>query len=320
MQTVIGAFDSQDQAQRAMDRLVKEGFDRNEIHIEKGDPTPKPVTTSSKSTDEKKEGGIGHFFSSLFGTDTSEEHQHYAETYEEAVRRGACVVVLDAKNDAEADKAALLLHEAGALNVDERMQQWRGEGWTGGQPRAAQPAMQAQGRPAQPAMQQPQARQGTAPLGNEGTLEVVEEQMQVGKQNIARGGVRIVQRVTEKPVREVVRLREEHAVVERRPVDRPLRAGEMEAFREGEMEINEMAEQPVVGKTARVVEEVRVGKQVEEREQVVEGKVRRKDVDVQRVGGERERERAAASERSEQPSTSRDPDAPNPTRKNNPST
>lgn len=48
-------------------------------------------------------------------------------------------------------------------------------------------------------------------------------------------------------------------------------------------------EEPVVAKTARIVEEVRVGKEVREREETIEDTLRRKDVEVQRLSGERER-------------------------------
>jgi stress response protein YsnF len=56
----------------------------------------------------------------------------------------------------------------------------------------------------------------------------------------------------------------------------------------------------VVAKTARVVEEVRVGKEVREREETIEDSVRRKDVDVERIAGQagrvQDRERAVASD------------------------
>jgi stress response protein YsnF len=95
--------------------------------------------------------------------------------------------------------------------------------------------------------------------------------------------------------------------------------------------VRETAEEAVVGKTARVVEEVRVGKEVREREQTVEDKVRRKDVDVQRMEGgstraTAERERAVASDRVERAAAGRPRPGCRPTgtrrtlRKNNPST
>ncbi|HEV2802921.1 MAG TPA: YsnF/AvaK domain-containing protein [Pyrinomonadaceae bacterium] len=116
----------------------------------------------------------------------------------------------------------------------------------------------------------------------ETTIPVVEEELQVGKREVERGGVRVESRVEEKPVTEEVQLREERVHVERRPVDRPVTDADA-AFREGTLEVTERAEEPVVSKTARVVEEVVVGKQVEEHTETVRDTVRRTDVDVQEV-------------------------------------
>ena len=50
---------------------------------------------------------------------------------------------------------------------------------------------------------------------------MVEEDISISKREVERGHVRIYSRVTEHPVEEAVRLREEKVTVERRPVDRP---------------------------------------------------------------------------------------------------
>jgi uncharacterized protein (TIGR02271 family) len=114
------------------------------------------------------------------------------------------------------------------------------------------------------------------------TIPVVEEELQVGKREVERGGVRVESRVEEKPVAAEVQLREEHVHVERRPVDRPVTDAD-KAFREGTLEVTERAEEAVVAKSARVVEEVVVGKQVEEHTETIRDTVRRTDVDVQEV-------------------------------------
>ena len=53
-------------------------------------------------------------------------------------------------------------------------------------------------------------------------IDVVEEELVVGKREVNRGGVRVRSYVREVPVHEQVRLREEHVEIERRPVDRPV--------------------------------------------------------------------------------------------------
>jgi stress response protein YsnF len=288
METVIGAFDDKASAQRAMERLVQAGFDRQDVHIQESDSTESTQTPRAGNSDGQERevaadrGLFGGFFANLFGDD--DQSAYSADTYAEAVRRGSSVVVVDAQDETQAERAASLLHELGAIDVDERAKQWRASGWKG------------------------------QTIGDQGKLDVVQEELKVGKRALDRGGVRVIQRVSQKPVREIVRLREEHATVDRKAVNRPATAEDLSNFKEGTMEVREMTEEPVVSKTARVVEEVRVGKEVREREQTVQDTVRRKDVDVERLEGEAgsgaaERERAVARDRSgKQPLTEREPD------------
>jgi uncharacterized protein (TIGR02271 family) len=118
----------------------------------------------------------------------------------------------------------------------------------------------------------------------EAVIPVVEEELRVGKREVEKGGVRITNRVTETPVEEEVRLREEHINVERRPVDRPVSNAD-NAFQSGAIEVTETAEEAVVAKNARVVEEVVVNKDVQERTETVRDTLHRTDVDVEPVEG-----------------------------------
>jgi hypothetical protein len=83
-------------------------------------------------------------------------------------------------------------------------------------------------------------------------------------------------------VEESVRLREEKVTVDRRPVDRPATEADFAAAEKEVIEMTETAEEPVVTKRARVVEEVVVHKDVTERTETVRGTERHTDVDVQR--------------------------------------
>jgi uncharacterized protein (TIGR02271 family) len=123
----------------------------------------------------------------------------------------------------------------------------------------------------------------THAVANETVIPVVEEQITVGKQQVERGGVRVLTRVTETPVQEQVTLREEHVTVDRRPVDRPVTEADRATFREGAIELTERAEEAVVSKQAHVVEEVVVGKETSERTETVQDTVRRTVVDVEQL-------------------------------------
>jgi uncharacterized protein (TIGR02271 family) len=116
-------------------------------------------------------------------------------------------------------------------------------------------------------------------------MPVIKEELQVGKREIQRGGVRVYSHLTETPVTENVTLREEHVTVERRPVNRPVGEQELATFKEGTVEVTEMAEEPVVSKQARVVEEVMVGKEATQRTETIQDTVRRTDVEVEQIPG-----------------------------------
>jgi uncharacterized protein (TIGR02271 family) len=130
------------------------------------------------------------------------------------------------------------------------------------------------------------ANQGASTRRIEGdkevTIPVVEEDISIGKREVERGHVRIYSRVTEQPVEESVRLREEKVTVERRPVDRPATEADFAAAGKDVIEMTEKAEEPVVTKRARVVEEVVAHKEVTERTETVRGTARHTDVDVKR--------------------------------------
>ena len=135
------------------------------------------------------------------------------------------------------------------------------------------------------------ARPGSAPereAVGEVVLPVIEEEIRIGKREVDRVGARVTTRVVETPVQESVTLRNEQVHVERRPVDRPVRDGEIADFVEGTLEVHARSEEAVVHKQARVVEEVVISKGATEREETVRDTVKRTDVDVDKVGADRD--------------------------------
>ena len=191
----------------------------------------------------------GGIIGALANVGVPEEHAHY---YAEGVRRGGTLVTVRAETDADATCAQRVMQQHGAVDIEQRGSQWREQGWNG-------------------------------KFGEGEVLPVVKEELAVGKRKVAKGAVRARSKVVEKPVEETVALREERARVERRPVDRPVTAAD-ETFMERTIEVNETAEEPVVQKRSRVVEEVRIGKEQELREETVRDTVRSTDVKVEREG------------------------------------
>ncbi len=117
----------------------------------------------------------------------------------------------------------------------------------------------------------------------EAVIPIVEEEMSVGKRSVDAGGVRVYRRVVEIPVEDSVSLREEHVSVDRHAVDRPVTDADLLSGGDRVIELTETAEEAVVGKSARVVEEVHVGKQVSEHTEHIQDSVRRTEVEVENV-------------------------------------
>jgi len=115
------------------------------------------------------------------------------------------------------------------------------------------------------------------------TIPVIEENVQIGKEQVRTGGAYIKARVVEKPIEEKVTLREERLNIERNPVDRPANSTDFDTFKEGVIELEEHAEVPVVNKEARVVEEINISKEVSERTETVRDTVRKTEVDIENL-------------------------------------
>jgi stress response protein YsnF len=122
------------------------------------------------------------------------------------------------------------------------------------------------------------------------SVPVVEEQVSIGKRKVLRGGVRVTSTVSERPVEETVRLRDETIAVEKHRTDRKLSPEEAEkAFQQQTVELTETDEEAVISKEARVVEEISLDKTVAEREETVQATARRTDVKIEKIGPDEQR-------------------------------
>lgn len=242
--TVVGIFNTAAEAQQAVHRLEQAGFELDYVDVAHREAANQGVGQTSDSS-------VGGFFSSLFGGEDNDDTRNYTA----AAQRGSSVVTVHVDSNEQAHRAATLLDEAGAVDVD---------GDVSG-------------------TQAPTTGYAQTGDATGQTAQVIEENLQVGKRTEQTGGVRLRSRIVERPVEANVRLREEHVVVNRTPVDRPATEADFQAFKEGEIEVTESAERAVVGKEAHVVEEVSLGKEVTEREQVIHDTVRNTEVDVEQI-------------------------------------
>jgi uncharacterized protein (TIGR02271 family) len=251
-QTVVGIFNTAAEAQHAVQQLEQAGFELEYVDVAHRAAVNEGVGRTSDDS-------IGGFFSSLFGGQDSDE----ARNHTAAAQRGSSVVTVHVTSSDLSQRAAHILDEAGAIDVD---------GGTDDHTTATATQANSYAQPAQTGEAQQSA-------------EVIEESLQVGKRVEQTGGVRLRSRIVERPVEASVRLREEHVTVQRTPVNRPATEADFQAFKEGQIELTESAERAVVGKEAHVVEEVSLGKEVTEREQTIHDTVRKTEVEVEQIPG-----------------------------------
>jgi uncharacterized protein (TIGR02271 family) len=297
--TIAAVYNSQSQAQKACDALISSGFSRDEVHISQSEESGQNLTEQSGSESSGSgSGGIRSFFAELFGARNSPD----TDLYSQAVMQGNYVLTVNVPEDDKVEEAAEVMDQFDPLDIDEQSSQWKSGGWASQDSmRSSESTDTAQtgmtgrqtgmtgatitGETQQlPSMSTAEPTSAVAPQSTSETqaIPVVQEELKVGKRAVQRGGVRVYQRVTERPVQESINLQEERVSVERRPVDQP---ADVSAFKEGSIEVRETAEEPVVEKVARVVEEVVIGKEVTQREEQISDTVRSTDVEIEQLPG-----------------------------------
>ena len=283
--TIVGIFDNYTQAQAAVKALSNAGVKQGSINIARNEGTGKGYTryggANSKdyNTSESIGDSIMDFFSDLFGTNNDDDLSVTEETnlYAESVRRGSVIVTANVPENM-VDKAADIFNNNGAVDINQRAAQYRQAGYS---------KFDAKAKPYTTEQMQTEMKK----FADQGkvALPVIEEEMVIGKRVVNRGGVRVHTSVTERPVEKQVNLREEKVNVERHAVDRAVTDADMKNFKEGEFEVTTKAEEAVVGKTAHVVEEVVVGKEVTDHQKTVSDTVKRTDVEVDELKSKKAR-------------------------------
>lgn len=271
---VVAVFRSSSDAQAAAEELKANGFSKDDIYIGSYSDAGTSETTSASfgetgsQQSSHHEGGIKGWFKSLFGED--EEHGSDRRAYETAVSGGG-VLLSVAIDEADSDEVVSILEKYKPVDISN-------ETSTVGTSASASASSTASTSGASGKS----TTRGASGLPR--SIPVVQEDLRVGKRTVVRGGVRIYSRVVEQPIEETVNLHQEHVRVERQPVNRAATADDLERGRDEVIEVQEITEEPVVAKEARVVEEVRVSKDATERPETVRDTVRRTEVNVEQTG------------------------------------
>lgn len=230
-------------------------------------------------------------------------------TYAEGLDRGGFLVTVDNIPADKYERALDILDDEGAVDLDAREAEWRNEGWNNEPvPGTAAFTARDEGLPGTVASRAVDRAMGTdhvdeglpgtvasravdraadalsgertydeRDLNHDGVIDVAEERLYISKRERDLGRVRVRSYVRETPVEESVNLRQERVTIERRPVDRAATEAD---FQERAVEAREYAEEAVVNKEARVVEEIALRKDATSREEVVRDSVRKTEVEV----------------------------------------
>ena len=234
--TVVGVFDNANEARQAVEALVNEGFSRGSIDLstaQQGDNSDgmtnnnantvqdRNRNTSGTATEEMVDdtkdvgSGIGNFFSSLFGMDNDN-----TDRYSRVGERSSIVTVHATSND-EAERAADVLDESGAVDVNERDAQHT-HSYAGSEMAnsgIAGSGMVGSGMGMTDSTMNTDRTSDVVREGETMSAPVTEEKLDVGKQTVETGGVRVRSQIVERPVEESDRLRTERVVAQRNPVD-----------------------------------------------------------------------------------------------------
>jgi hypothetical protein len=271
--TVVGVFSYTSEAQEAKEYLVNNGFNNADIDI---------ATSDGVADDHEEDFGdrVSNFFSNLFGDD-DDTHSNYTE----AGRKGT-IVTVHARNSDEAQRAAEILDNYGANDVDSNY----ADTTTGvttftGTGNYQDNRLNDNNTLADRELEESNLTNKLAYDDEDnvgyknidlpaGTIPIIQEDMQVDKFEEEASGERFRSRIVERPVEENIRLRRDHLTVERTPVNRPATTEDFNNFKEATIDINEHHEVPVVAKDTGVVEEVKLNEEASNREETVRSSVR----------------------------------------------
>jgi len=260
---IVTLYDTTEHADAARANLMHAGFSGNDISTVSANALPKSGTAL-------REPGL---WQRLFGHGIEE---HEASVYAKAVESGGTVLTVRAAHE-EIPRAMGILNQHNVIDVRDRaietgaFSKSQAAGTPLGAPAAGTP-MGPVPVPAKPI---------TTDLGKQQVMRLAEEHLDVGKRLIEQGTTRIRRFITQQPVEQKISLHEEHAEVVRRAIADPNYVRDVD-WSDETVEIRETAEEPMVSKTARVAEEIVIGKTGSDHVETIRDTVRKQQAQVER--------------------------------------
>jgi uncharacterized protein (TIGR02271 family) len=269
---VVTVYDTLPHAEKAVSILKAAGYKDDDISV----VDQKTLAASGADDVEVREPGL---WRRLFGSNVLD---HEATVYGRAIEGGGVVVTVRVPQE-EVPRVMGLLDTHDPVDVLQRAAK------VGAVPaNLAKAAVTTAAVTAAPVTAAAKAVASAARPDASDVIRLAEEQLNVGKRLVQEGTTRIRRFVTEKPVEASITLHEEHAQVLRKAISDPNYIADVD-WSDRTIEVIESAEQAVVSKTARVVEEVVVRKEGTDHVETVRDKVRRQQVDVEHMDADKQR-------------------------------
>ncbi len=275
---IVALYETRASADAAREKLVASGVDSGAVQV-----MDKDADRMAGGVDyEAGNQGLWGSIKSLFMPDED------AHAYSHAVGAGHAMVVVTPNATTNRNHIIEVLESTNPLDFDAKLEEWRQSGYnyapgtaTAGTAGVASTAATGGAALVGTATTSATAPVSTARAGDAETIKVMEERLRVGKREVAGGAVRVRSYVVERPVEEQVRLHEERVSIERHPVDRAVTGADAAAFQERTIEARATSEEAVVGKEARVVEEIGLRKEASDRTETIRDTVRSTKVEVE---------------------------------------
>jgi len=257
--SAVGLVEDRRQADRAMLELHNAGFSRNDVKS----IDSRGFKVQDVERDEHSGTGMLSLLKRMFGVDYRIEHGHSSPLYAEWLQKGGILVAVNT-DDQHIAQATRILATYGSTVTTSRV---------------SRPEVAAR----TPVIEDEPVRSfaGTDIDRDQKKLEVIEEELHVGKRKVQRGSIRVIKHVTETPVEETINLRDETVIIERRTLNRIANEADLRELADSRFEIIETAEEPVVSKEAHVKEEITISRKVFDHTEKIRDTVRRTEVDIQ---------------------------------------
>ncbi|WWO95360.1 MAG: YsnF/AvaK domain-containing protein [Candidatus Dasytiphilus stammeri] len=259
---IVTLFDNAKHAEEAKNNLLKAGFSTYDISLIDNNQLKSAKILSHQHD----------IWQRLFGNSLTEEE---SKVYAKAVKTGGVILSLRTNEEEDTARAMAILNDHQCIenmsaNTSSCMKNNN---------QSTKKYKDLQLKDAECQFSEPNYDQSMSTTTDD-ILPLAEEQLEIGKKIVKEGFTRVRRFVTKKDVEIEVPLHEEHAAIFRRSINKNQCPDQLD-WSDSVVEITETSEQPVINKTAHIVEEIIVRKEGKDRIQKIHDTVRKQEVKIE---------------------------------------